>query len=51
MNAGGRREVNPLAAPIGLALGPLILKPLYCTGLCDAVVWIPPTVSRWLMAK
>ena len=42
---------SPVAAPIGLALGPLILKPLYWIGLCDAVVMIPPTQSRWLIAK
>ena len=42
---------RPVALPIGTALGPLILKPLYWIGLCDAVVWMPPTQSRWLIAK
>ena len=42
---------SPVAEPMGLALGPLILKPLYSMGLWLAVTMMPPTVSKWLTAK
>ncbi len=44
-------SLSPVSAPIGLPLGPQILKPLYSAGLWLAVVWTPPQQGMWLAAK
>ncbi len=44
-------SLSPVFSPTGRAFCPLILKPLYSGGLCEAVTWMPPQAPRWLMAK
>jgi hypothetical protein len=41
----------PVSFDIGAAPGRQILAPMYCGGLCDAVVEMPPSQGRLPIAK
>src|SRR5690606_18660723 len=40
-----------MAAPYSARPSMIILNPLYSGGLCEPVIWIPPSVSRRIAAK